>query len=83
MQLRKIFLDDLSNSGPAVRQGSEGRELGPPEDRYIKAKRPLNTRPALAGRGASGLSHFGPSRLIAAPAALGSGWRLSSNMHAY
>ena len=29
-------LDDLSNSGPAVRQDSEGWELGPPEDRYIK-----------------------------------------------
>jgi hypothetical protein len=26
----------LSNSGPAVRQDSEGWELGPTEDRYIK-----------------------------------------------
>ncbi len=32
----KNYLDDLSNSGPAVRQDSEGWELGPPEDRYIK-----------------------------------------------
>src|SRR5262249_2694741 len=32
----KHYLDDLSNSRPAVRQDSEGRELGPPEDRYIK-----------------------------------------------
>ena len=30
------FLDDLSNSGPAGRLDSEGWELGPPEDRYIK-----------------------------------------------
>ena len=32
----KNYLDDLSNSGPAVRQDSEGWELGPPKDRYIK-----------------------------------------------
>ena len=28
------FLDDLSNSGPAVRRYSEGRATGPPEDHY-------------------------------------------------
>jgi hypothetical protein len=32
----KYFLDDLSNSGPAVRQFSEVWELGLPEDRYIQ-----------------------------------------------
>ena len=32
----KSDLDDLSNSGPAGRLDSEGWELGPPEDRYIK-----------------------------------------------
>jgi hypothetical protein len=32
-------LDDLSNSGPAVRLYREGRATGPPEDRYrIKEK---------------------------------------------
>src|SRR5262249_38734144 len=36
----KNYLDDLSNSGPAVRQDSEGWELGPPEDRYIKGGNP-------------------------------------------
>jgi hypothetical protein len=30
----KNYLDDLSNSGPAIRQDSEGWELGQPEDRY-------------------------------------------------
>ena len=29
----KNFLDDLSNSGPAVRLYREGRATGPPEDR--------------------------------------------------
>jgi len=29
---KQNFLDDLSNSGPAVRLPSEGRATGPPED---------------------------------------------------
>src|SRR6516162_11539811 len=33
---RRLSLDDLSNWGPAVRQDSEGWEIGPSEDRYIK-----------------------------------------------
>jgi hypothetical protein len=31
---KQNFLDDLSNSGPAVRLDREGRATGPPEDRY-------------------------------------------------
>jgi hypothetical protein len=33
----KKILDDLSNSGPAVRLYGEGRATGPPEDRYRKS----------------------------------------------
>ena len=38
--LKKNFLDDLSNSGPAVRLSSEGRAIGPPEDRFKKITQP-------------------------------------------
>jgi hypothetical protein len=33
------FLDDLSNSGPAVRLYREGRATGPPEDRYRRMEK--------------------------------------------
>ena len=45
----KNYLDDLSNSGPAVRQDSEGWELGPPEDRYIKGGIPMYPAENLCG----------------------------------
>jgi hypothetical protein len=32
----KFFLEDVSNSGAAVRRDSEGRPTGPPEDGYRK-----------------------------------------------
>jgi hypothetical protein len=36
---KKNFLDDLSNSGPAVRLYREGRATGPPKGRYKREDR--------------------------------------------
>ena len=36
---KQNFLDDLSNSGPAVRLYREGRATGPSEDRYRRMEK--------------------------------------------
>jgi len=45
---KQNFLDDLSNSGPAVRLYREGRATGPPEDRYRRMEKSDAVDDALA-----------------------------------